>query len=104
MINFWKKSKEQDVIERNQKAAYHLVNSEYWGEIQKMFVDKMLDIQSVMNVDNSSPEKAVIDMKVRVNLARELKDILDSIVGAANAYQMNNQEVIIEETHIVVDK
>lgn len=103
MFNFFKKDKKEDAILRSKKAAHALVHSDAWNDIQQMFIDKIMDIQSIMNVDDSSVDKIVMDMKVRANLAKELKDILDNIIGAANSYEYEKEPKIVEETEIVVD-
>jgi hypothetical protein len=47
-------------------------------------------------------EKAMVDMKVRVNLAKELKDVLDRILAASSNYEFNNQVIVEEDSHIVI--
>jgi hypothetical protein len=97
MFNLFKKKQEEDAIRKSSKAAYDLVTSDAWGDVQRMFLDKISEIQSIMNVDNSSSDKAFLDMKVRVNLAIELKDILNSIIGSANRYEFNYKEQKAED-------
>lgn len=103
MFNFFKKEQKTDAIDKWSKSAHDLVHSDAWGDIQTMFLEKIMDIQSVMNVDDSSPEKAVMDMRVRVNLAKEIKDVLDRIIAASNAYEFNHKPHEEEFTHIIVD-
>jgi hypothetical protein len=100
MFGIFKKEKRIDPVDKWSKAAQDLVHSNAWLDIQQMFLDKIMDTQSVMNIDDSSMEKAVMDMKVRVNLAKDLKDILDRILAASSAYEFNNQKKEEELTHI----
>lgn len=89
MFNIFKKNKKEKEVHKSAKAAYDLVHSDAWADIQVMFFDRISDIQSIMNIDDSSVEKAMIDMKVRVNLAKELKSVLDEIIGLSNQYEFS---------------
>ena len=100
MFGLFKKEQKTTSIDKWTKAAHDLVHSDAWGDIQQMFFDKIMETQSVMNIDDSSPEKAIMDMKVRVNLAKELKDVLDRIIAASNAHEFNHQKIEEEVTHI----
>lgn len=103
MFNIFKKDKKEHDINKDAKACHDLVHSEAWGEIEKMFIDRIMDIQSVLNVDATSEAKAIVDIKVRGLLATELKDILLEIKGKSERFEMNieKQELPKTEDHVV---
>lgn len=103
MFNIFKKSKKEEEINNNAKACHELVHSSAWSDIEQMFIDRIMDIQSVLNVDDSSEQATIIDIKVRGLLARELKDILLDIKGKSERFEMNieKKELIKSEDHVV---
>lgn len=92
MFNIFKKNIKEDVLDRHAEACNRLVSSDAWEPIEQMFIDKIMDIQSVLNVDESSEQKALLDIKVRGLLARELKDIVLNIKGLSEKFEMNIQQ------------
>ncbi len=60
------------------------VSSSEWQVIRQTLIDKIMDLQSVMNIDNdSSPEIIVIDMRSRKIAIEILLEWLKDIEGTA---------------------
>lgn len=82
-----------------------LIEHDGWGVAYQRFSDKIMDLQFIENVDDSSPEKALIDMKARKYAVSILLDWMkNDILGAVEQHNNNNtfakpiNSIIIRET------
>lgn len=88
-------------MNREQKLV-DLVKSEGWAEAKQMLIERMMDIQSVMNVEGKNEKEVFEDIKLRKNLISEMKDWIADIEGTVSQYEGNKAPVIEEEPdHIV---
>ena len=68
-----------------------LLEHDGWGIVYQKFSDKIMDLQFIANVDDSSPEKALIDMKARKYAVSILLDWMkNDIIGTVEQYNNNN--------------
>lgn len=62
-----------------------------WSICRQKIADKIMDLQFIANVDDSTPEKALMDMKARKLAVSVLWDWLKSdIEGAVEQHIINN--------------
>lgn len=68
-----------------------LTEHEGWHIVYEKFSEKIMDLQFIANVDDSSPEKALIDMKARKYAVVVLMDWMkNDILGAVEQHINNN--------------
>lgn len=76
-------AEEQKIIDSKVKINTFVSSSE-WQIVRQSLIDKIMDLQSVMNIDNdSSPEIIVIDMRSRKIAIEILLEWLRDIEGTA---------------------
>jgi hypothetical protein len=79
---------EERTAEEKIRAEFaQLVSSPGFKHIEKIFEDEIADLQSIRNLDISSPEKMVADVALRTNLIDSLMAIFAKIKGEATAAQ-----------------
>lgn len=74
-------------ILKDGKALYKLANSEGWELARNILMDKMVDLQSVANVEGKTPEEVFNDVKVRRNVAEIMVEWIRDIEGRAEQYE-----------------
>lgn len=79
--------------EAKRKDMHDLVGQPGFRHVEAIFVDKIMDLQSIMNLNVTSVEETVKEIALRKNLIDELKDILAQIKGEANAHEFDENEV-----------
>jgi len=82
---------DKEYIEKN-KAIFELVSSEGWNILRDDFNDRIADIQSIANVDLTNPAEILNDIKVRLNVANELRDVIKKYEGQAKQFEQNGLE------------
>lgn len=69
-----------------------LTEHQGWGILYQKFSDKIMDLQFIANVDDSTPEKAIIDMKSRKYAVAILLDWMkNDILGTVEQHINNNK-------------
>lgn len=71
------------------KSIYNLVKSSGWKLFKEQVDQDILDFQSVMNVDLSSPEDVILDIKVRKNLVDYVTKLIVKFEGQAKQFREN---------------
>jgi hypothetical protein len=79
--------------EAKRKDMHSLVGHPGFKHIEAIFIDKIMDLQSIMNLTVTSVEDTVKEISLRKNLIEELKSILAQIKGEANAHEFDDTEV-----------
>lgn len=68
-----------------------LTEHQGWSIMYAKFSEKIMDLQFIANVDDSSPEKALIDMKARKYAVSVLLDWMkNDILGTVEQHINNN--------------
>lgn len=68
-----------------------LIEHDGWNIVYQKFSDKIMDLQFIANVDDSSPDKALIDMKARKYAVSILLDWMkNDILGTVEQHINNN--------------
>lgn len=76
-----------------------LLASDGWRIIEASLVDKLIDMQSVLNVDDTTPEKALADMKARAAAVKLIKEWLQADVYGFVQQQKNLQTQMTDKLH-----
>lgn len=66
-----------------QQTVSDFVQSDGWSYVRAKLIDKIMDLQSIKNIDSSSPENAVLDLKVKNACVDILIEWLKEIEGEA---------------------
>ena len=67
------------------KHLYKFVKSRGWAIAKNKLMERIDDLQSIMNVDgNQTPEQVVLDVKVRRLVSTELLDWAKGLEGQTN--------------------
>lgn len=78
----------QDVMQEGE-AISDFVKNKAWHIIKAKISDKMLDLQSVMNVKKDDPVKMAIEVEARQLAASYLFEILKDVEGQAAQHDAN---------------
>lgn len=87
---------EQKKYLNENKAVYRFVKSRGWVIAKNKLMEKIDDLQSIMNVDGKTPEEVVMDIKVRKLVCNELLDWVRSLEGQAQQFE-NNETLLPRE-------
>lgn len=71
------------------KSLQGLIEHDGWSIARQKLTDKILDLQNAFNVDDSSVEKMIIDLKARKLATQILFEWLREIEGTPEQVQMN---------------
>jgi len=71
------------------KDIYTLVKSRGWKAFKEQVDQDILDFQSVMNVDLSSPDDVILDIKVRKNIVDYIVKLITKFEGQAAQFKAN---------------
>lgn len=86
-------------ILEKQSHLFDLVHSDGWGEAREMFVQKVNDLQNAFNIDDTDPQKMLVDLQARKMATLILFDFLRELEGGAA--QKAETEAIIDKPYIV---
>lgn len=67
----------------------NLVEGDGWKMVKEKLVNKMLDLQSVLNLDPTDANELVIDIKARKTAIEILKEWLAEVEGQLDQYETN---------------
>lgn len=68
-----------------------LMEHDGWAILYQKFSDKIMDLQFIANVDDSTPEKAFLDMQSRKLAVNLLWDWMkNDIIGTVEQHNSNN--------------
>lgn len=81
-------TEEKEIVERG-KALQDLVKSDGWQEVKTKIMDKIMELQSIMNLDSTDADQMVIDAKARVMSISCLKEWLEEVEGDAEQFENN---------------
>ena len=76
--------KETSEVYSEQKTLQSLVGHQGWPLARQMFTEKILELQNAFDIEDSSPEKMVIDLQARKMASTLLFDFLRQIEGTAS--------------------
>jgi len=71
----------------------HLTESEGWFIVRQKWTEKIMDLQSILNVDTDKPENAIIDLKSRALAMKALMDWMKSIESDVERHVTNSKPV-----------
>lgn len=79
------------------------VHSEGWKWAKDRLTEKLMDLQSIMNMDDSSPENVILDLKARRMAVELLMSWLRQLEGRADQHQGNKGLSHREEDETIVE-
>lgn len=74
---------------REGEKFQRIAESEAWSELKRILADKMMDLQSIRNVDSSSAESAVLDLKARNMAIDTLMEAIREVEGRSDQHKGN---------------
>lgn len=81
--------KEEKEYKQRNKELLNMVRSKGWELTRKKLFDRINDLQSVLNLSETDPEKLVIEVKVRGLVVKELVDWLKEVEGEVLQHKDN---------------
>lgn len=78
----------QKVLTDGEELAM-MAKSRGWGIAREMLVDKILDLQNIHNVDDTSIDKVLADIKARKLAAQILFEFKNAVEGKVEQYEAN---------------
>lgn len=92
--------KDTEKILADQKTLHFIVNHDGWKIGHKMFVDKILELQNAFSIEDSDPQKMLIDLQARKIATTVLYDFLRVFEGTATQAEekhIDTKSYIIKE-------
>lgn len=71
------------------EAVADYVHSKAWIQVKQIVADKILDLQSVLNIKRGSPTDMAQEVYARQLAAEYLMDIIREVEGRAEQHQSN---------------
>lgn len=97
--------KEQKKYLEENRAVYQFVKSKGWKICKGKLMERIDDLQSIMNVDGKTAEEVLLDVKTRKLIVQELLDWVKSIDGQAEQYEGNLDSLDeTEDSYIVTEE
>lgn len=81
-----------------------LVEHDAWPLARKKLTDRILDLQSIKNIDTSDVQTLVTDIKARNAAVDILMEWLREIEGIADQHKNNQLNVTEEDSYVVIEK
>jgi hypothetical protein len=77
------------------------VKSDGWQYVRDRFTEKIMDLQSIMNVD-PDPNNVIVDLKSRKMAVDILMDLIRDIEGRASQHENNSPILTTQSEEIIV--
>lgn len=87
-----------DVLSEEKKIE-QLVKSEEWALVRKKFIDAVLDLQSIRNIQLTDPQSVAIEVQSRNLAVNILMEWMQDVEGTAEKSK-NSDVVVKRETYI----
>ena len=87
-----KEKKEEIEHQKRNKAIYEFVTSDGWKHVKAQLLQKIEDLQSVMNIDSQDPQKVVLEIATRRNTIELLIEWLGEVEGQVAQYESNEMD------------
>lgn len=84
-----------------QDSLKQLVEHDGWSTVRSLLMGKIIELQSIDDIDTTSPENAVRDIKARQFAGKILLDWLNEIEGTVEQTKSNNSLLPKKESYIV---
>lgn len=93
--------KETKQVLSEEKRVEMLCEHEGWSIVRQKLVNRINDLQSILNVNGeATPEQIAIDLKSRALAISTLVDFLQDIEGTAQKSK-DNQNMFVKETYVM---
>lgn len=86
----------QKVLREGEKMAA-FVKGDEWAMVKDIMVAKIMDFQSIMNIDGNDPVEIAQKIQIRQEVVTALKEIIQEVEGRADQHRLNLQEDENEE-------
>lgn len=88
---------EDDKVFLEGERFENFVKSSDWNWIKDRFTQKIMDLQSIKNLEGSKPEEIMSDIKARNTAIDILLEIISDVEGRAEQHQNNKLPKITSE-------
>lgn len=86
-----------------QKALYDLIQHEGWSIARQKLVDRIMDLQNAFNIEDSTAEGLLIDLKSRKLSSKVLYDWLKDVEGTGSQFE-ENTKLIARQSYLVIEE
>lgn len=77
--------------------------SEGWAWIKDRLTEKIMDLQSIRNLDGTNPRLVVQDIKARNTAIEILEELIKDVEGRAQQHRDNNKKTYVQEEIIIYE-
>lgn len=77
-----------------------LVGHPGWGRVKSLFEAKLMDLQSVLNIDAKDTEGVIIDIAARKSAIEILREWMNEVEGRAEQHE-SNKSLVSNADHVV---
>lgn len=88
------------VMSDGEKIA-NLVASDGWGLVRQMLMEEIAQVNSITDIVETDPQKIIMEVGVRQQLAKILLDWVRKVEGQAEQFK-NNGSVLLERKDFVI--
>lgn len=85
--------------EGNEIAQY--IDSQGWKRVKEKFAERIMDLQSIKNLEGVKPEELLADIKARNTAVDILMDIISELEGRADQHKQNTIPIPAKDTIIL---
>lgn len=87
----------------DQKRLHDLINHDGWALARQKLVDKIMDLQNAFNIEDSTAESLLIDLKSRKMSSRILYEWLQDVEGTAQQFE-ENSKLVTRQSYLVIEE
>lgn len=95
--------KETLAVLREGQMLDDYTKSEGWAWIKDRLTEKIMDLQSIRNLEGTDPMMVVQDIKARNTAIEILEEIIKDVEGRAEQHSSNNQKTYVQEEIIIYE-
>lgn len=86
-----KPDRETQKVLSDQEKIKLLTEHDGWGIVRKKLLDKLMDMGSILNIQDLSPDKITVEVAGRQLAFQVLKEWLDEVEGTAQQFKNNSE-------------
>lgn len=87
------------IQEGNEVVQY--IESQGWQRVKEKFTERIMDLQSIKNLDGVKPEDLLADIRARNTAIDILTDIMSELEGRADQHKNNKIKIPTKDNFIL---
>jgi hypothetical protein len=91
---------EAEILQEGNEVTRY-IESEGWKRVKDKFTERIMDLQSIKNLEGVSPEDLIAELKARNTAIDILMDIITELEGRADQHKQNTIPIPAKDTLIL---